>query len=98
MRHGANLDLVMKMEAGDFVYIPARGPHQASAPARGGERCAVSSHGFISSDKFESWHDQQLRSGRLALMPAWARGGVPAGAPSTGRRRTGWRRLRRSLG
>src|SRR5581483_2247745 len=28
MRHGPNLELVMRMEAGDFVYIPAGAPHQ----------------------------------------------------------------------
>ena len=32
MRHGPNLDLVMHMEAGDFVYIPAGAPHQPYNP------------------------------------------------------------------
>jgi uncharacterized RmlC-like cupin family protein len=32
MRHGPNLDLVMQMEAGDFVYIPAGAPHQPYNP------------------------------------------------------------------
>jgi uncharacterized RmlC-like cupin family protein len=28
MRHGPNLDHIMRSEAGDFVYIPAGVPHQ----------------------------------------------------------------------
>jgi uncharacterized RmlC-like cupin family protein len=28
MRHGADLELVMRMQAGDFVYIPPGAPHQ----------------------------------------------------------------------
>jgi uncharacterized RmlC-like cupin family protein len=32
MRHGPNLDLVMHLEAGDFVYIPAGAPHQPYNP------------------------------------------------------------------
>jgi uncharacterized RmlC-like cupin family protein len=32
MRHGPNLELVMRMEAGDFVYIPPGAPHQPYNP------------------------------------------------------------------
>jgi uncharacterized RmlC-like cupin family protein len=32
MRHGLDLELVMRMEAGDFVYIPAGAPHQPYNP------------------------------------------------------------------
>lgn len=32
MRHGPNLERVMQMEAGDFVYIPAGAPHQPYNP------------------------------------------------------------------
>jgi uncharacterized RmlC-like cupin family protein len=32
MRHGANLEHVMKVKAGDFVYIPAGVPHQPYNP------------------------------------------------------------------
>jgi uncharacterized RmlC-like cupin family protein len=32
MRHGPNLEHVMKVEAGDFVYIPAGVPHQPYNP------------------------------------------------------------------
>jgi len=32
MRHGPNLEFVMRMEAGDFVYIPAGAPHQPYNP------------------------------------------------------------------
>jgi uncharacterized RmlC-like cupin family protein len=32
MRHGPNLEHVMRVEAGDFVYIPAGVPHQPYNP------------------------------------------------------------------
>jgi uncharacterized RmlC-like cupin family protein len=32
MRHGSNLEHVMRVEAGDFVYIPAGVPHQPYNP------------------------------------------------------------------
>lgn len=32
LRHGSNLELVMRMEAGDFIYIPAGAPHQPYNP------------------------------------------------------------------
>ncbi len=32
MRHGPNLEQVMRTEAGDFVYIPAGVPHQPYNP------------------------------------------------------------------
>jgi uncharacterized RmlC-like cupin family protein len=32
MRHGPNLEEVMRVEAGDFVYIPAGIPHQPYNP------------------------------------------------------------------
>ena len=32
MRHGPSLERVMRMEAGDFVYIPAGAPHQPYNP------------------------------------------------------------------
>ena len=32
MRHGAELEHLMRMEAGDFVYIPAGIPHQPYNP------------------------------------------------------------------
>jgi uncharacterized RmlC-like cupin family protein len=32
MRHGANLEHVLRTEAGDFVYIPAGVPHQPYNP------------------------------------------------------------------
>jgi uncharacterized RmlC-like cupin family protein len=32
MRHGPNLDQVMRAEAGDFVYIPPGEPHQPYNP------------------------------------------------------------------
>ena len=32
MRHGPNLEHVMKIKAGDFVYIPAGVPHQPYNP------------------------------------------------------------------
>ncbi len=32
MRHGPNLELVMRMESGDFVYIPPGVPHQPYNP------------------------------------------------------------------
>ena len=32
MRHGPNLEHVMRTEAGDFVYIPAGVPHQPYNP------------------------------------------------------------------
>ena len=32
MRHGPDLELVMRLEAGDFVYIPAGAPHQPYNP------------------------------------------------------------------
>jgi uncharacterized RmlC-like cupin family protein len=32
MRHGPDLEHVMRMEAGDFVYIPAGAPHQPYNP------------------------------------------------------------------
>jgi uncharacterized RmlC-like cupin family protein len=32
MRHGAKLDQVMRMKAGDFAYIPAGVPHQPYNP------------------------------------------------------------------
>jgi uncharacterized RmlC-like cupin family protein len=32
MRHGPKLEEVMRVEAGDFVYIPARVPHQPYNP------------------------------------------------------------------
>jgi uncharacterized RmlC-like cupin family protein len=35
MRHGPNLEHVMRIEAGDFVYIPAGIPHQ---PYNAGDR------------------------------------------------------------
>jgi uncharacterized RmlC-like cupin family protein len=41
MRHGPNLDLVMQMEAGDFVYIPAGAPHQPYNPTAAIVRAVV---------------------------------------------------------
>jgi uncharacterized RmlC-like cupin family protein len=32
MRHGPNLDQIMRAEAGDFVYIPPGEPHQPYNP------------------------------------------------------------------
>jgi uncharacterized RmlC-like cupin family protein len=32
MRHGAELEQIMRMEAGDFVYIPSGAPHQPYNP------------------------------------------------------------------
>jgi uncharacterized RmlC-like cupin family protein len=32
MRHGPNLDQIMRVEPGDFVYIPAGVPHQPYNP------------------------------------------------------------------
>jgi uncharacterized RmlC-like cupin family protein len=32
MRHGPNLEQVMRVESGDFIYIPAGVPHQPYNP------------------------------------------------------------------
>jgi uncharacterized RmlC-like cupin family protein len=41
MRHGPNLELVMRMKAGDFVYIPAGAPHQPYNPTDTPARAVV---------------------------------------------------------
>jgi uncharacterized RmlC-like cupin family protein len=33
MRHGSNLDQIMRVKAGDFIYIPAGMPHQPYNPS-----------------------------------------------------------------
>jgi uncharacterized RmlC-like cupin family protein len=41
MRHGPNLEHVMQVEAGDFVYIPAGVPHQPYNPTEGPVRAVI---------------------------------------------------------
>jgi uncharacterized RmlC-like cupin family protein len=41
MRHGAELEHVMRIEAGDFVYIPAGVPHQPYNPTDGPVRAVI---------------------------------------------------------
>jgi uncharacterized RmlC-like cupin family protein len=41
MRHGQNLEHVMRIEAGDFVYIPAGVPHQPYNPGEAPVRAVV---------------------------------------------------------
>lgn len=41
MRHGPALEHVMRIEAGDFVYIPAGVPHQPYNPSDGTVRAVI---------------------------------------------------------
>ena len=41
MRHGAKLDQVMRMKAGDFAYIPAGVPHQPYNPTNRPVRAVI---------------------------------------------------------
>ena len=41
MRHGANLEHVMRIEPGDFVYIPAGVPHQPYNPGEATVRAVI---------------------------------------------------------
>ena len=41
MRHGPGLDLVMRVKAGDFVYIPAGVPHQPYNPTGSPVRAVI---------------------------------------------------------
>ena len=41
MRHGPNLEHVMKIKAGDFVYIPAGVPHQPYNPTDNPVRAVI---------------------------------------------------------
>jgi uncharacterized RmlC-like cupin family protein len=41
MRHGPKLELLMRIEAGDFVYIPAGVPHQPYNPTEAPVRAVL---------------------------------------------------------
>jgi uncharacterized RmlC-like cupin family protein len=41
MRHGPNLEQLMRVEAGDFVYIPAGVPHQPYNPGDAPVRAVI---------------------------------------------------------